>query len=107
MGSMTEELANFEIAKAMAETLERHYPGHAWAVRAEISNGVVHVFNLALSGKWGFILKMNDIMNDQGMKITIRAGGELLERYNLTRGRKLEKEYDDICFDFKGEAIQA
>jgi hypothetical protein len=100
------ELANQTIAKQLAECLNKHYPGHAWAVRSDAEQGVAFVFNLRLSGQWGFVLHLDDLINDPKMIMTIRAGGELLERYRLSRGALNETEYGDVQFDFKGEAIK-
>jgi len=101
------ELANQAIAKEIAECLNTHYPGHAWGVQADVEQGVVKVFNLRLSGQWGFLLHIDDLQQDPSMRITIKAGGELLERYNLSRGGLKEHEYQGIKFDFKGDAVQA
>ena len=101
------ELANYTIAKDVAETLNKHYPCHAWCVNANIETGIVTIFNLRLSGKWGFYINMDDLVNDSSMKIIINAGGEMLERYNLSRGELKQSEYDDLSYDFKGEAIQS
>jgi len=100
------DLANQTIAKEVAECLDKHYPGHAWGVRANVETGIVQVYNLRLSGQWGFVLKIDDLITDPGMRLTIRAGGELLERYNLSRSALKETQYNDIKFDFKGDAVQ-
>ena len=99
--------ANEEIARTIAECLDKAYPGHAWAVRADVETGIVHVYNLRLSGQWGFVLKIDDLATDPSMMLTKRAGGELLERYNLSRTAIKEHEYETIRFDFKGDAVQS
>lgn len=82
-----------EIAKSVAELLQSLYPDHQWAVNADLHGGVVHIYNLNLSGKWGFLMKIKDVVED-GWKKKIRdAGGELLERYRLRRGRLNQAEY--------------
>lgn len=106
MNSPKIELANKTIAQEVAECLNKHYQGHAWAVNANVETGLVSVYNLNLSGRWGFVLKMDDLANDPSMKITIRAGGELLERYNISRGSMKQHEMDNVQYDFKGEAKQ-
>jgi len=100
------ELANMTIAKEVAECLDVHYKGHAWGVRANVETGLVHVFNLNLSGQWGFVLHIDNLINDPSMKTVIMAGGELLERYNLSRSEIKPEEYMVIKFDFKGDAVQ-
>lgn len=98
-------MANESIAREVAECLNKAYPGHAWAVRANVETGLCQVYNLRLSGTWGFVLHLDKLLNDPGMKLTIRAGGELLERYNLSRAKLKEQEYADVKYDFKGDAV--
>lgn len=97
-GTSTEYLQ----AKNIAEYLHKHYPGHLWAVMVE--KGIITIKNLALSGQWGFILHQDKIDND-GRDI-VRAAGELLERYNLHRGKLKENEFMDLKRNFKGEIIR-
>lgn len=81
-----EELREFDLAKTVGEALQEIYPGHLWAVACE--GGVVKVTNMALSGVWGFVMHANKIEGDQlRAKLTL-FGGELLERYNVSRNKK-------------------
>lgn len=101
------EAANQSISKHVAETLDKHYPGHAWAVMANIETGLVTIRNLKLSSRNGFILKMDDLSTDPTMRLVVRAGGEFLERFSINRGIANDETYNDISYDFKGEAIQS
>lgn len=98
--------ANHAIAKQIGDTLNKHYPGHAWAVNASVEQGVVYIYNLNLSGQYGFTLLMSDLSSDPGMRLTIAAGGELLERYKLVRGAMREDEINDLSYDIRGNALQ-
>jgi hypothetical protein len=82
------------LAKRMAEVLHTHYPDHLWAVTCEGAQGIASVRNLRLSGNWGFVLKIKDFQDDPALKPVIRAGGELLERYRISRGRFKAQEFD-------------
>ena len=94
-----------EIAKNVAECLQGLYPDHQWACNADLMGGVVHIYNLNLSGKWGFLMKVKDVIED-GWKKRIRdAGGELLERYNLSRGRLNIAQYEALPTNTFGEHI--
>lgn len=75
-----------DIAGAVAEMLHRHYPGHLWVVHASRETGIATVHNLRLSGRWGFVLRLNDLLSDPTLRMVVRAGGELLERWSLSRG---------------------
>lgn len=100
-----EALANESIAKEVAERLNRHYPGHAWAVNADVMQGIVRVHNLNLSGEWGFILKMDDLHADSTGKLIVNAGGELLERFNMSRGELSYSELAQKQTDLRGVVI--
>lgn len=91
------------MAKTMAEELHRAYPGHLWAVTCNGTIGFADVRNLALSGNWGFRIKLDDIYSaSQFMHLVRTAGGELLERYRLTRGKFDQDQYNALPTDFAG-----
>lgn len=89
------------MAKGMAEVLHRHYPGYLWGVN--IGGGVVNVLNLSLSGKWGFTIKLPGQYSASDFdRQVMRAGGELLERYRLARGRFDNDRHAELKTDFAG-----
>jgi hypothetical protein len=94
---------DYVMSMNMANTLHQHYPGHLWAVTCDGTKGIATVRNLGLSGKWGFVLKLKDhsTASDWDKRI-VRAGGELLERYRLTRGKLRIDEYGALNTDFSG-----
>ena len=94
------------MAKEMAEALHQAYPGHLWAVSCEGKTGMADVRNLALSGQWGFRLKLGHIYSASAFKKdVIRAGGELLERYRVARTRMDPEKYRELPTDFAGRLI--
>jgi len=99
------EAANQKIAKDIAETLNVHYPNHAWAVNADVKQGIVVIYNNRLSGEMGFLLHMADLINDHAMKLVIKSGGEFLERYNIARGEFKERDLFSLKKDFKGDFL--
>lgn len=101
----TATLAEYDLARRMAEVLHTHYPGHLWGVSADMHAGIAKVFNLRLSGQWGFIIKLGDLLHDVDMKSVIRAGGELLERYKMRRGMFDAAAYNDLPVDFAGNHL--
>ncbi len=91
------------MAKEMAEALHAAYPGHMWAVTCDGQVGFADVRNMALSGSWGFRLRLSDIYSASAFrKDVIMAGGELLERYKLNRGKLDQAQYDSLHSDFAG-----
>ena len=93
------DIANQTIAKHVAETLNKHYPGHMWLVHADILQGICSVRNQRLSSNMGFMIHLDDLSVDTTDKTIISAGGELLERFRLSRGSFNESEY--VCTDKK------
>lgn len=101
-GEAAGAVADYDTAKKIAETLNKHYPGHLWGVTASQETGVATIMNLRLSGRWGFIVKLSDILHDPSLKKVIQAGGEILERYKVSRGVFDQDRIDDLAVDFSG-----
>ena len=94
------------IARDMAEALHSAYPGHLWAVDVHENQGVANVRNLMLSGQWGFVLKLSLTYSASDFrKRVIRAGGELLERYRVARGRADNAVLAGLPVDHAGRTI--
>lgn len=92
------------MAKTMADALDSHYSGHLWAVSADSQTGLCTIRDLLLSGQMGYVLKIPDIYSASAFKAdVIRAGGELLERYRMSRGRLDEQQYAGLTTNFAGE----
>jgi hypothetical protein len=90
----------FALAKRIADKLHQKYPGYLWAVN--IQGGMVDVRNLSLSGEWGFRLYQKAVQDDPNDKLAVMAGGEILERYKMRRGRIDEDQYHNLKTDFAG-----
>jgi hypothetical protein len=97
--SQTYKLNDHILAKNVAEVLDKKYPGWLWAVN--VMDGVVTVKSMLLSGNWGFVMHSDKIDNDY--KTVMRAGGEILERYNQKRGTFNQDRYSDLYMDDKGQ----
>jgi hypothetical protein len=91
------ELGDIWLTKRIADKLNDHYPGHLWAVHLndESLGGVVVIRNMALSGKYGFVLKLKRIYADPSLKCVMQAGGEMLERANMSRSSNWNNEFPD------------
>jgi hypothetical protein len=80
--------ANEEIlAKNAADLLNKHYPNHLWAVHvnSEEKGGVMVIKNFSISFRYGYVLHLNKL--DPEMKKVLMAGGEILERAKMKRGK--------------------
>jgi hypothetical protein len=89
------------LSKDAAEALHTAYPGHLWGVAASERDGMLDVRNLYLSGNWGFRLKIPTMYSaSEFKKRVVRAGGELLERFRVSRGRVRADEINSLHTDF-------
>ena len=94
------------LSKDVAEALNSQYPGHLWAVNCRGEDGIMTIHNLMLSGKWGFVLKLDNSYSASDLrKRAIMAGGEILERYKVSRGRVNQEHMAAMDTDFAGQII--
>ena len=96
-------LAN--LAKRCGEALEKRYPGWLWTINPDQEGGVIYIYSLRLSGEWGYVIKIADIQNDPQAKEAIMAGGEILERYNIRRGKYKRSLLKNKMVDLRGNYI--
>ena len=72
------------VARKTFDILDQLYPGHLWNVIASTKNGIVRIsIPTLMGGNWAYVIKWQDMSPHK----VILAGGELLERYGLPRGR--------------------
>lgn len=66
----------------------------AWRISMNEPMGVLTVTNILLSGKWGFVMHIAAI-DPEGRKV-VTAGGELLERYRISRSQRRSVAFDSL-----------
>lgn len=87
--SPREELLNMNIARI----LEKHYPGHRWAISCKEHTGMATIKNVSLSRHYGYYLNLRNCQKAADLeKAVMRAGGEILERYYVERKRADQDE---------------
>lgn len=97
--------ADFSLAKLVADKLDRHYPGddglgHGWCVWVSHKQGVAIVRNLRLAQKFPqlralcYVMPLVDLFTDRSLKEVVRAGGAILEAFNVERGRYTDARYE-------------
>lgn len=87
--SVDEESVEMEFkAKQCAETLSQHYPNHLWAIGWAPGMTLV-VKNMAIDdGRYGFTIDCaNSFSASDLARQAVLAGGELLERCGVRRGK--------------------
>ena len=77
-----------QVAKLAAQTLSQHYPDHIWMVGWAPGMTLV-IKNMAISdGRYGFTIDAARSFSSSDLdKLVVNAGGELLERCGVPRGR--------------------
>ena len=104
----TEQQDTYDLAmsKEIAEALNQQYPGHLWAVRVQGEYGVASIHNLMLSGEWGYRLLLDKNYSVSDLRASaIKAGGEILERFNVKRGRLNDDHMATMATDFAGRVL--
>lgn len=74
------------LVKAIADKLEREFPGWLWAVSPDEYGGCITIRSLRLSGLWGYLLHVKNLQHDPQLKLARVAAGEILERFGQRRG---------------------
>jgi hypothetical protein len=93
------------LAKDGMDMLQKHYPGHLWAVQINECGHVLYVFNHALHSRWGYVLRTVEVEHDPSRRCFLRAGGEILERFGMPRGRFDVHIYAALKKDVLGQCI--
>jgi hypothetical protein len=101
-GNMMEEASMMSLVKNVADTLEKHYPGHAWAVGPSNDYSMLAIWNEALSMKWGMWIRIKEI--DPDYKNISKWAGELLERARVSRGKVNSDEINSLKRNISGDA---
>jgi hypothetical protein len=92
-----------QICELVAAVLLRHYPGHDWLVQADRRKGLIDIRNLSLDGALGVRIPMNGAATASELeKMTMRYGGEILERFHVARGALRQDEVAALPRDFAG-----
>lgn len=97
-------IKDFEIAKMIGAELCGLYPGHGWVVEADARNGVAKICNRHMGHHAGYVYKLKDIEFSTFKRDMMRVGGDILERYKLSRSKMIELEVLGVARDLRGNA---
>lgn len=101
----TNEVRKKAVADYVGPLLANEYPGYRWRVEPDIHNGIVNIRCEHASGIYGYTLKPHLYYSEtQWRAAVIKAGGEILERFHLSRKGLSESNYQDAMAnrDFAG-----
>lgn len=70
------------VAKAITRVLLGHYRGHFWEVTVSRKQGIATITIPLLLGNWKYKFSLTEDISPAHI---IRAGGEILERFNIPR----------------------
>ena len=93
------------LARNLIARLDSTYPAFAgaWRVHVNEQGGIVEITNVRLSGRMGFTLHLNKL-DPEGRKV-VRAAGELLERYRVTRAKAFDVRDLVLQRDRRGDFV--
>tara|TARA_R110000851_G_scaffold331784_1_gene506510 strand:- start:136 stop:573 length:438 start_codon:yes stop_codon:yes gene_type:complete len=97
-------IKDYEIAKTIGAELCGIYPGHGWTIEADSRNGIAKICNKHMGFNAGYVYKLHDIEFSTFKRDMMRIGGDILERYKLSRSRMIEDEVRSIARDLRGNA---
>lgn len=94
------------LSKDLGEALNSQYPGHLWGVRVQGEQGIATIHNLMLSAEWGYVLLLSKSYSASDLRQrAIKAGGEILERFKVVRGRLNDDNMASMETDFAGRVL--
>lgn len=103
----TEALASDRLCKEIGGILKLHYPGRVWHVHTSVRGGVAQIQCPSISTRYGYTLHIHNKTHDQLRAGVVRAGGQLLEMFNLSRNVNAKGGEEHIARDARGEALHA
>ena len=102
---MTPEFTALQYAKEIGDGLHAKYPGHLWAISPSGDFSMLHVTNMSLSNRYGFNVPLRGpeaLPLAAAKQKATQIGGEILERFNVSRGREGVAQAKAILHDRQG-----
>lgn len=103
--SISKEATKIKHCKNVADVLFQAYPGHLWGVQLSEDSSVTEIRCFGLSGDHGFTLHTDKLNGDTLKRKVLWAGGEILERFGMDRGRYRGDQHNDLKCDRAGRVI--
>jgi len=95
-----------QLCEIVGAVLMKHYPLYDWLIEADRRKGFIDIRNVSLDGQLGCRIYMGGPATSSELeKLAMRYGGEILERFGVTRGAMRIQEIDALETDFAGRVI--
>lgn len=94
-------LGDVELAKKIGAFIESVYSGHWPKVLVDSEGGIIVLQHLLLPPRMGYIIGLSEFNSDPGMKCILRGWGEILERFNMPRGRISREQFRQARNDYR------
>jgi len=99
--------ASDRVCREIGAILQQHYPGRVWHVHTSVAGGVAQIQCPSISSLYGYTLHIHNKTNDQMRSGAVKAGGQLLEMFKLSRDQGAKGGEELLQRDARGEAIHA
>jgi hypothetical protein len=77
------------LARSLGAHLDRHYRGHYFRVEVNSEQGIARVtLPELLPETFGYVIRLADLFSDPAWRVVTRAGGDLLEAFDIRRGAR-------------------
>lgn len=97
-----------EICKRVGKILVQHYPRRRWHVQVSAKGGVIQIGLPQVSTEFAWVLHLDRHRDYKVLQeAVVRAGGTMLEMFNLKRERSSEGGEQSLLRDGRGNALHA
>lgn len=96
-----------EICRAIGRALVKHYPHRRWLVDVSVRGGAAKILCPSISMRHAYVMHIHSRTIEQMEREAVRAGGQVLEMFKLSRERGASGGEERLAKDHRGEVIQA
>ena len=94
------------LCRRLGAMLQKHYPGIRWYVDVNLNGGVANIRCADIAMSFGSYLHLHCSEIDLERRV-IAAGGEILERFAVSRERQSVRDISHIVKNARGDAVLA
>lgn len=101
LDDMKEAVHNDEVCRHFGNAITKAYPSRRWYVEVLDKGYLCYIKMPTISMEYGIAVKLNKTLRSDTIRC-VRAAGELLERFNLTRGIADNSDVLELPSNYKG-----